>query len=104
MAVRIGWPSRDRLAYFAQSIALEDGPSPEESVAGYGEVLPVRESALDAVLAAMAGEFSRNAWLPNTPFLPRLRTLQRQQLGVVLPWVARRQGLPRPDWIGAIAS
>jgi hypothetical protein len=98
----VGAPEFD-LAAFAQSITVEGGPDPERFVAWYGERLPVRADALDALLAWLAAFFADVAWRPEIPGLPRLRGFQRQQLAVVLAWAARRLRLPEPAWVGAMS-
>jgi thiamine kinase-like enzyme len=98
----VGRPELD-LAAFAQSVAVENGPSPEQFVAWYAERLPIGADALDAMVAWLAAFFAGLAWLDDIPGLPRLRPFQRRQLAVVLAWAARRLRLPDPSWVRAIA-
>ena len=72
---------------WAPSLHVEGGPPPEEVVEGEG----VSEFA-----AALAGFFAARAGLPPPPTAPRVRTVQREQLSVALPWAARALGLPEP--------
>ncbi len=97
----VGPPELD-FAAFAQSVSGEGGPAPEQLTRWYAAVQPVREAALRASVAAIAGFFARNAWLPEAPELPRLRAVQRMQLRATLPWAARLLELPEPEWIEAV--
>jgi hypothetical protein len=98
----VGRPEFDVVA-FAQSVTVEGGAAPERIVTWYAERLPLRAEALDAAVAWLAAFFALRAWQPEVPELPRLRTFQRQQLAVVLPWAARRLDLPEPAWVAALA-
>jgi Phosphotransferase enzyme family len=97
----VGPPEFD-LAAFVQSLAEESGVDPEAPVARYAASVPVRQAALDASLAAVAGYFAANAWREPIPGLPRLRGVQRRQLVSSLAWSARRLGLPPPTWLEAV--
>jgi len=97
-----GRPELD-LAAFAQSVIVEGGVGSEQFVAWYGERLAPRPDALDAAVAWLAAFFADLAWRPDIPGLPRLRRFQRQQLGVLLPWAARRLRLPEPGWASSLA-
>ncbi len=104
------WPSASvgphefDLAAFAQSIAAEGGPTPERVAAWYAEVLPLRDSAMDASVAGIAGYFADRAWRPPVEGLPRLRSIQRRQLKATLAWAARRFALSEPRWLSAVAD
>jgi Phosphotransferase enzyme family len=98
----LGPPEFD-VAAFVQSLSEESGVDPESLVARYAATLPVRDSALDAGLAAVAGYFASNAWREPIPGLPRLRGVQRRQLVSSLSWAARRLGLPHPAWLTAVS-
>jgi hypothetical protein len=89
-------------AAFAQSIAMEGGPAPEDLLAAYARVLPLRDTALDACVAGIAGYFADRAWRPAPAGLPRLRSVQRRQLKASLGWAARRFDLPEPRWLAAV--
>jgi hypothetical protein len=97
----VGPPEFDVTA-FVQSLAEESGVDPESTLAHYAASLPVRDSALDASLAAVAGYFAANAWREPIPGLPRLRGVQRRQLISSLTWSARRLALPPPTWLQAV--
>jgi hypothetical protein len=100
-SIEVGRPELD-VAAFAQSIAVEGGGEPERFVAWYGERLALDPDALDAMVVWLAAFFADLAWRPDIPGLPRLRRFQRQQLGVVLAWAARRLQLPEPAWVPAL--
>ncbi|HEY7983533.1 MAG TPA: hypothetical protein VID73_05155 [Ktedonobacterales bacterium] len=98
----VGRPEFD-VVPFAQSVTVDGGAAPEQVVAWYAERLPLRAAALDAAVAWLAAFFALNAWQPDVPELPRLRSFQRRQLAVVLRWAARRLDLPDPVWVAALA-
>ena len=87
----------------AQSIAIEGGPEPEQSLTWYQEHLPLRSAAVDAAVLGLAGYFMDRGFMPELPALPRLRSFQREQFKVTLAWAARRLGLPAPTWLDAVA-
>lgn len=91
-------------AAFAQATEAEGGPSVERTMGWYAEVMPLRDSHLDASVAGIAGYFADKAWRPPIPGLPRVRSWQRQQLVVSLAWAARRLALPEPRWLAAVAG
>jgi hypothetical protein len=95
-------PVEEDAVAFAQSVAVEGGPAPEQVITWYAERCPVRADALDAAVAALAGYFADQAWLPDIPGLPRLRSFQRRQLCITTAWAARRLGLPEPIWLEGI--
>ncbi|MGH2355129.1 MAG: phosphotransferase, partial [Chloroflexota bacterium] len=97
----VGPPEFDAAA-FAQSVACEGGPAPEQFMAWYAERQAVRDVILDRVVAAIAGYFANGAWRPAVPGLPRLRSVQRCQLRASLAWAARRLDLPEPSWLQAV--
>ena len=99
----LGPPEFD-VAAFVQSIAAEGGPEPERSINWYAESIRVREAAIDASIAALAGYFAWQAWQPPLPGLPRLRWVQRQQLRSSLAWCSRRLGLPEPEWVAWVGN
>lgn len=100
-STEVGRPEFDVVA-FAQSVTVEGGVLPEQVVAWYGERLPLHPDTLDAALAWLAAFFADLAWRPDIPGLPRLRLFQRQQLSVVLTWLALRLQLPEPAWVSAL--
>ena len=91
-------------AAFAQATETEGGPTAERVLGWYGEVLPLRDSHLDASIASIAGYFADRAWRAPIPGVPRVRAFQRAQLKVSLAWAARRLGLPEPAWLAAVAA
>jgi hypothetical protein len=97
-------PPENDLAALAISVASEGGPGVERVAGWYAEAFPVDEAELDAAVASLAGFFAGQAWLPERPGFPRLRSFQRTQLRVALPWAARRLGLAEPDWLVGVAS
>jgi Ser/Thr protein kinase RdoA (MazF antagonist) len=97
-------PPEFDFAAFAQSVASEGGPTPEEQVGWYGAVLPLDQEALSASIVAIAGYFAHRGPMPDLEGLPRLRSVQRRQLKAALPWAARRLGLPPPEWLASVAD
>lgn len=97
----VGRPEFD-LVEFAQSITVEGGTDPEQFVAWYGERLTTNPDVVDVAVVWLAAFFADLAWRPDIPGLPRLRSFQRQQLAVVLAWMAQRLHLPEPAWASAI--
>ncbi len=95
-------PHEFDVAPFALGSALERGPSCEECVDSYREVMPLRDDVLDAAVAAAAGLFARRAWQPPIPGLPRIRSLQRRALRASVRWAASRLGLAEPAWLEAV--
>ncbi|HUG05519.1 MAG TPA: hypothetical protein VMQ78_03155 [Candidatus Limnocylindria bacterium] len=91
-------------AAFAQATEAEGGPSAERTLGWYGEVMPLRETHLDASVAGIAGYFADRSWRPPIPGVPRVRAFQRAQLKVSLAWAARRLALPEPGWLAAVAD
>lgn len=100
-SIKVGRPEFD-LVEFAQTIAVEGGPDPDQLVASYEERLPLRTDALGACIAWWAAYFADLAWRLDIPGLPRLRPFQRRQLRVLLAWAARRLALPEPEWLDAM--
>jgi hypothetical protein len=95
-------PAEFDLGAFAQSIAGEGGPDPDQVVAWYSEVLPLDEDVLTASVAGISGYFADRGSSPELPGLPRLRSVQRRQLKASLGWVSRRLHLPAPDWLDSV--
>ncbi|GHO69158.1 hypothetical protein KSC_080500 [Ktedonobacter sp. SOSP1-52] len=96
-SIQLGRPEWDIVA-FAQSVAVENGPSPEQVIKWYGEQFPLRTEAIEGALAWWLTFFARRAWQPEIPGLPRLRRFQRQQLGILIFWAARHWSFPSPKW------
>ncbi|MBV9278611.1 MAG: aminoglycoside phosphotransferase family protein [Chloroflexi bacterium] len=80
------------LVLFAPSLAMQGGPSPEEVLARYPGVEAANESAITAVVAALAGYFTQRSLLPPPPGLPTVRAFQAAQGVVAREWAARRTG------------
>src|SRR5579875_484130 len=97
-SIMIGRPELDMVA-FAQSVAVEGGPPPEQVMAWYGERLPLNSNAVACALAWWLTFFADRAWRPEIPGLPRLRRFQRQQLAMLASWAARQWSFPPPEWI-----
>ena len=74
------------LAGWAPSLHAEGGPAPEEILPGRGPLA-----------AVISGYFASRAGRPIIPTAPRVREVQRQQLGTSLPWAVRALGLPPLD-------
>jgi hypothetical protein len=97
-------PAELDVVAFAQGVAAEDGPAPEQVLGWYEEVFPLRAREIDASIAGIAGYFADRSWRPPLPGLPRLRSIQRRQLIATLGWAARRFDLPEPRWLAAVKS
>ena len=91
-------------AGFAQATEAEGGPSAERTMDWYAEVMPIRDTYVDASVAGIAGYFADRAWRPPIPGVPRVRAFQRRQLVVSLAWAARRLDLPEPRWLAGVAD
>ena len=87
---------------FAQAIGMESRILPDQVIAWYEELLPLRPDVIDASLAGIAGYFAHRAWQPPMPGLPRIRSIQRRQLKSCLAWCARRFGLAEPRWLASV--
>lgn len=77
-----GRPDFDLIA-FAQGVAVEGGPPPDE----------IAPDADPCLVAMLTGYFARNAPKPVIPDAPRVRAIQLAQLRVCLPWMGRLLGL-----------
>jgi thiamine kinase-like enzyme len=95
-------PHEFDLAAFAQSIESEGGPRSEDVVDWYIDILPVRPSLLTASIVGIAGYFADRAPRPTVEGLPRLRSVQRQQLKASLSWAARALRLQTPLWLAGV--
>jgi aminoglycoside phosphotransferase (APT) family kinase protein len=86
-----GWME---LLQILPSIAMQGGPKPWEIFDSHplGRTAPDR--AVTAVLAAVAGYFTRQSRLPAPPGLATLRAFQRDQGIPALEWLMRRTGWP----------
>ncbi len=88
---RVGAPWVD-MVFFAPSVAMQGGPSPEELLARHPHARRAGTDALTAVVAAIAGFFTREGLQPDPPGLPTLRAFQAAQGDVARSWSARRTG------------
>jgi aminoglycoside phosphotransferase (APT) family kinase protein len=88
---RVGAPWVD-MVFFAPSVAMQGGPPPEELLARHPHARRVDTEALTAVVAAVAGFFTREGLQPAPPGLPTLRAFQAAQGDVARSWLARRTG------------
>jgi hypothetical protein len=77
---RVGNPAFD-IAFWLPSLVLEGGPDP----ATFG---------VDELAVFVAGFFAAHAGLPAPEGAPRVRSFQRAQLEVALPWACAVLGLP----------
>lgn len=94
----VGPPEFD-FAAFAQSIAREDGPSPEEQMRWYAQVHALDDDLVTASIVGISGYFADRGSLPDLPGLPRLRSHQRRQFKASLAWATYRLGLAMPSWL-----
>ena len=74
------------IACWLPSLHAEDGPAPEEILPDAGPLA-----------AVISGFFAERAGKPIIPTAPRVRVVQRQQLGTALPWAVRALDLPTLD-------
>jgi Ser/Thr protein kinase RdoA (MazF antagonist) len=87
----VGAPLFDVVA-FAPSVALEGGPEPEWLLARSGSAATADPDAVTAVVAAVAGYFTRQALLPAPPGLPTVRAFQAAQGMHARTWLRLRTG------------
>jgi aminoglycoside phosphotransferase (APT) family kinase protein len=80
------------LLFFAPSVAMQGGPSPEELLDRYPRAGQAEEGAITAVVCAIAGFFVHEGLRPAPPGLPTLRAFQAAQGRVARGWLARRTG------------
>ena len=78
------------IACWLPSLHAEGGPVPEEILPGAGPLA-----------ALISGFFAERAGKPIIPTAPRVRVVQRQQLGTALPWAVRALDLPPLDGTAA---
>jgi aminoglycoside phosphotransferase (APT) family kinase protein len=90
-AASIGAPLFDVVA-FAPSVALQGGPDPEWIVARSRSAAAADPDAITAVVAAVAGYFTRQALLPPPPGLPTVRAFQAAQGRHARQWLRLRTG------------
>ncbi len=80
-------------AFFAPSVAMQDGPHPEELMERLPQARRADLDALTAVVAAVAGFLTGEGLRPAPAGLTTLRAFQAAQGGVARSWLARRTGL-----------
>lgn len=99
-SITVGRPEWE-MAVFAQSVAIEAGPMPEQILYWYkAESNLLDETAIHSAIAWWITFFLNRAWQPEIHGLPRLRRFQRQQLGTLILWLARQGLLPAaPQWV-----
>jgi aminoglycoside phosphotransferase (APT) family kinase protein len=88
---RVGAPWVD-VAFFAPSVAMQGGPHPDELLASCAIGRSATADEVTAVVAAIAGFFTREALRPAPPGLPTLRAFQSAQGAVARGWLAGRTG------------
>lgn len=74
-------------------VHAEGGPSPDTLLAHYPLPPGTDDDAVNAYLAALAGQLVRDSLEPPLPGAPFLRTLQREHAHICLDWLRRRLGL-----------
>jgi hypothetical protein len=78
--------------YFAPSVAMEGGPSPEELVSLLDGLREADPEELTVGICEAAGFFTYHGLLPDVPNLPGLREFQEAQGAVARRWLAGRTG------------
>jgi Ser/Thr protein kinase RdoA (MazF antagonist) len=78
--------------WFAPSVTMQGGPSPEEVIARHPACRTADPAAITATVAAVAGYFTHRALQPPPPGLPTLRAFQAAQGVVARTWLAQRTG------------
>jgi hypothetical protein len=87
--VGAGWLD---LVWFAPSVGLQGGPSPEELLARHPASGSADPSAVTAGIAAAAGYSTWAGLQPPPPGLPTVRACQAAQGAVARRWLAERTG------------
>lgn len=75
---------------FLPSVAATGGIDPERAWAGFGPAQAADRDAVNAVLAAVSGDFWYQSLLPAPPNLPTLRAHQREKGRAALGWLRAR--------------
>lgn len=91
-AAAIGAPWVD-LVGTLPALHLDGGPPPQEVFASSAVGRAADPAAVDAVVVALAGFFTRQSLLPPPPGLPTLRAFQAAQGAIARAWAADRLGL-----------
>lgn len=97
-AISVGRPEWEIVPY-AQSVAVEGGPPPDQILTWYHERLALDAAAVEEAIAWWVVFFAARAWQEEIPGLPRVRRFQRQQLAQMVGWASRQWDLPQPDWV-----
>ncbi|MDQ6884391.1 MAG: phosphotransferase [Candidatus Dormibacteraeota bacterium] len=80
------------LLFLLPSVAMQGGPMPWEIFDSHPVALRADPDRVNAVLAAIAGFFTRQSRQPPPPGLPTLRQFQRDQGLPAIEWLKRRTG------------
>jgi Phosphotransferase enzyme family len=80
------------LLFFAPSVTMQGGPSPEELIDRHPTCRTVDPDAITATVTAIAGFFTHRALQPPPPGLPTVRAFQAAQGVVARRWLAERTG------------
>lgn len=80
------------LLFLLPSVAMQGGPMPWEIFDSHPLARGADPGRVNAVLAAIAGFFTRQSRQPPPPGLPTLRQFQRDQGLPALAWLKRRTG------------
>jgi aminoglycoside phosphotransferase (APT) family kinase protein len=96
--VAVDWANGGRGAPWVDLIAmlpameLDGGPTPGEVLRRHPIGRAADPEAVDAVVAVLAGYFTRQALLPPPPGLPTIRAFQAAQGAITRTWLAERTG------------
>ena len=94
--VLVDWPGASRGAPWIDLVGslpalhLDGGPPPGDVFAGAALGRAADAIAVDALVASMAGYFTRTSLLPAPPGLPTVRAFQAAQGAIARAWAAER--------------
>lgn len=94
--VLVDWPSATAgpawvdLLFMLPSVAMQQGPPPEEVWRAFRPARSADPDAVTTLLAAMAGYFMHRSLLPPPANLPRVRAFQRAQGDAACAWLRHR--------------
>lgn len=91
-AASIGAPWIDLIGLLP-ALHLDGGPPPAEAFSASELGRSADVQAVDVLVAAIAGYFTRKALLPPPPGLPTVRAFQAAQGAIARAWAAQRLGL-----------
>lgn len=80
------------LALMLPSVAMQQGPAPQEVWDAHPLARGADPGAVDAVVCALAGFFTWQSQLPPAPGIPTLRSFQAAQGAEARAWLAQRRG------------